>query len=123
MAGHFTISLEALRFFAYHGLHEGERKTGNEFEVTLHVTFESGEHVITSIDQTVNYASLSEIVNRKMDQPENLLETIAMNIVEEIHTSFPRVRKADVSITKLHPPIPAFTGHTVVRYEKEFAVR
>ena len=123
MHGQLTISLDALRFFAFHGLHAGERKTGNEFEVNLAVTFETDESMISGISNTVNYVSLAEIVSRKMEQPVDLLEALAMSIAEEIHTAYPRIRTISISITKLHPPISAFRGHTTVRYQKEYQVR
>jgi dihydroneopterin aldolase len=34
-----TIELKQLRFLAYHGLYAEERKTGNEFEINLSVSF------------------------------------------------------------------------------------
>jgi len=103
-----TIELKELRFYAFHGLYGEEKKTGNEFEVSLCVDFSPVETVITNI------------VKKEMQKPRALLETLAMEIVESIHVSFPQINKADISIKKLHPPIIQFTGSVGVRYQKEF---
>lgn len=93
-----TVELKELRFYAFHGLYGDEKKTGNEFEVSLCVDFDPVETVITNIAVTVNYARLYEIVKTEMQKPRALLETLAMEIVEAIHVSFPQIKKADISI-------------------------
>ena len=120
MTGLITIELKALRFFALHGLYSEERKTGNEFEVTLSVSYSPVTDIITSVTDTIDYVALFDIVNRKMRQPADLLETVVMHIAEEVHAAFPQVKRVEAAILKLHPPIPGFTGHTGVRYEKEY---
>lgn len=67
--GIMTIELKELRFYAFHGLYGEEKKTGNEFEVSLCVDFDPVETVITNIAVTVNYARLYEIVKRKCKSP------------------------------------------------------
>ncbi len=119
MNGLLTISLTSLRFFAFHGLYPEEKKTGNEFEVNLSVSYTPAE-IVTDLDQSVNYANLYELLKIEMQQPRELLETFAMQLAEKIHASFSLVRKVEISIEKLHPPIAKFTGRVGVKYEKEF---
>jgi 7,8-dihydroneopterin aldolase/epimerase/oxygenase len=111
-----TIELTYLRFHAFHGLFPEEKKTGNDFDVQLIVDYYPGEEIITSIDATVNYARLYEIIKTEMQKPRELLETLAMEITEIIHESFQQVIKIDINIKKLHPPITQFTGSVGVRY-------
>ena len=118
--GIMTVELKELRFYAFHGLYGEEKKTGNEFEVSLCVDFTPVETIIANIAATVNYARLYEIIKTEMQKPRALLETLAMEIVETIHDSFPQISKADISIRKLQPPIIQFTGSVGVRYQKEF---
>jgi 7,8-dihydroneopterin aldolase/epimerase/oxygenase len=115
-----TIELKALRFHAFHGLFPEEKKTGNEFEVNLSVDYTPAEKVITQIDNTVNYAQLHELIKSAMQQPRDLLETVAMEIVENMYTTFPQIKKAAIEIMKLHPPIAQFIGSVGVKYEKEY---
>ena len=71
-----SVRLENLRFYAYHGVMEQERRVGNEFEVT----------------------------EREMSEPSKLLERVAGRIIEAINKEFPAVRGGNIKISKLHPP-------------------
>jgi dihydroneopterin aldolase len=120
MSNLLTIELKQLHFFAFHGLYEEEKKTGNEFEVNLSVDYKPGTVVISEIADTINYAELFDLVKAEMQKPRDLLETLAMEIVELIHSLYPQITKAVITITKLHPPITAFTGSVGVKYKKEW---
>ncbi len=114
------IELNNVRFHAYHGLFEEERRTGNDFVVNLRVEMIPASGTVTGIDETINYATLFRIVQEEMQQTRDLLETLTMEIAEHIHQSFPSVKKISISITKLNPPIAHFTGNVIVTYQKEF---
>jgi len=115
-----TIELKKLRFLAYHGLYPEERKTGNEFEINLSVSYQPSSGTITGISDTVNYSELYELLKSEMQKPRHLLETLVMEVAEIIHLSFPRIKKIEISITKLHVPIVKFTGTAGVRFMKEY---
>jgi dihydroneopterin aldolase len=119
MQGEITIELKKLHFFAYHGLYAEERKTGNEFEVNLAISFIPADK-ITALDETVNYEELYQLVKSEMQKPRDLLETLAMEITQAIHLSFSRVKKIEISIAKLQVPIIGFTGTVDVKYFKEY---
>ena len=115
-----TVELKQVRFFAYHGLYPEERKTGNEFEVNLSVSFEPAEGVVKDLAATVNYAALFELVNAQMKKPADLLETLLTTIAANIKTAFPQVKKISISVAKLHPPIAKFSGQVCVTVQKEY---
>ena len=115
-----TISVNASRFYAFHGYHVEEKQTGNEFEVDLSVEIIPGDGTITGIGETVNYVSLYEILQEEMQKPRTLLETLAMEIATVIHQRFPDISRLSISIQKLNPPIHQFTGRVGVRYVKTF---
>jgi 7,8-dihydroneopterin aldolase/epimerase/oxygenase len=120
MPGLLTIELKQLHFFAQHGLYAEERKTGNEFEVNLIVSYQPSSGTITDISDTVNYVQLYDLLKAEMQKPRYLLETFVMEVTELIHVAFQQVRKIEISITKLHPPIAKFTGTVGVKYSKEY---
>lgn len=120
MSGLITIELKSLRFFAFHGLYQEEKIIGNEFEVNLTVAHVSKKATIADLDDTINYAGLYSMLQTEMQKPRELLETFAMELAEGIHVAFPLVKKIDIAITKLHPPIPRFTGTVTVSYSREF---
>jgi dihydroneopterin aldolase len=115
-----TIKLKQLRFFAHHGLYEEERKVSNEFIVDLEVGFESPVPVITRMNETINYIRLYELVKRYMLQTNDLIESLAMKISDDIHQLYPQVKKISISITKKYPPVINFSGNVAVSYEKEY---
>ena len=115
-----TIELKQLHFFAYHGLYAEERKTGNEFEVNLTVSYKPLTGTITDIADTVDYGELYKLLKTEMQKPRELLETLVMEITEIIHISFPQIKRIEISVSKLHLPITKFRGMVGVRYSQEF---
>ena len=115
-----TIKLKQLRFFAHHGLYEEERKVSNEFIVDLEVIFESKITTITKMSETINYIKLYELVKKRMLQPTDLIETLAMQITDNIHQQYPQVKKVSITIAKKYPPVINFSGNVAVNFEKEF---
>jgi 7,8-dihydroneopterin aldolase/epimerase/oxygenase len=120
MSSTFTIQLNSLRFFAAHGLYAEERQAGNEFEVNLSLTLKAAKVKVVSLEETINYAEVYRLVNERFAVRTNLLETLAMEIAEELKQQFPAIRKISVHITKLHPPITAFTGSVSVTYNRSY---
>ncbi|MEO5945630.1 MAG: dihydroneopterin aldolase [Chitinophagaceae bacterium] len=120
MAALLSIYLNQVRFFAYHGLFEEEQKTGNEFEVNLAVSYDPGSELIDELSETVNYASLFSILQEEMQKPRELLETFVMEVAELLHKTYPSIKKIEISLSKLNPPIAKFTGRVGVKYSKEF---
>jgi dihydroneopterin aldolase len=120
MRGIITIELTRLRFFAKHGLFAEEQKIGNEFEVDLYVSYDPGDTLIDELSETVNYASLFAILKDEMQKPRKLLETFAMEMTDLLHSTYPSIRKIEITLSKLNPPIAKFTGRVGVKYLKEF---
>ena len=115
-----TIKLKQLRFFAHHGLYEEERKVSNEFMVDLEVSFESSAVIITKMNETINYIKLYDLIKKHMLQTTDLIETLTMKITDDIHDSYPQVKKVSIAITKKYPPVINFSGNVAVNYMKEF---
>ena len=115
----FTISLNNLAFHAYHGVYEEERMLGNDFEVNVSVTFEADEPV-TSLQHTINYVSIYNIIKQRMVIPLPLLETLAQELTQEIYEFDNRIKIILVSVEKKNPPIPNMEGSVSVHYKKEF---
>jgi dihydroneopterin aldolase len=119
MSATMTIELKALHFCANHGWHDEEALIGNEFEVTVLATFSAREHIVT-IDDTVDYTMIYELVKKIFSQREKLLETVAQNIATAVKTHFPTIRHLQITITKLTPPIVSFIGTVGITYTKKY---
>jgi len=120
MNDQITIELKHIRFFGYHGVYPQEKKEGGEFEVNLSLSFHPVGKKINSLDETVNYENLFELLKTEMQTPRELLETLAMEIIERIHEKFSRIKKAKIEIVKLKPPIEGLVGNVATAYSKEF---
>ena len=115
-----TIHLHNLTFISFHGVHEEERILGNEYEVNADVQFHEEQTKIDSLSETINYVSLYEIIKKRMEIPTHLLETIVMEIGNDIHEKFSYVWSINISLKKNHPPIEGINGAVGVSWHKEF---
>ena len=115
----FTIHLKKLKFFAHHGLHEEERILGNNFVVNVSLSF-AVEEKITALQQTINYATIYEIIKQRMAIPTALLETLAQDLAQTIYESDDRIKSITVSVDKKNPPMPNIQGSVGITYKKDF---
>jgi 7,8-dihydroneopterin aldolase/epimerase/oxygenase len=120
MPNYLSISLNNLRFRAYHGLYPEERQKGNDFVVNMEVKYEAGAGVILSLADTIDYASLFNIINSTMQRPVDLLETLVQTIAQLVQERFPQVKEIMVSVEKLNPPIDKFSGSAAVSFTCQF---
>lgn len=114
-----TINLHNLHFHAFHGCYEEEKILGNSFVVNASVTFSSASK-INSLDQTVNYVSIYNIIKNRMNQPVSLLETVAENIIDDIHEFDKRLNSISINIEKINPPIINIRGSVGISIIKNF---
>ena len=111
------VSLKDVKIYAYHGLHNGEEIVGNEFNINLTVNFPLTHSNISSINETVNYATLYQIVKEKMALRRPLLENVACDITNTIMADFLIIQSVEISIYKLNPPIANFQGSVGVTHK------
>lgn len=120
MAGHFTIELNSIRFFAEHGMYEEEKRVGNEFEVDVSIACESPKELVTSIGQTVDYTEVYRILQEEFAERQFFIETVAMKVADKLKHQFPEIETVKISIRKLNPPITNFSGSVGIIYSKSF---
>jgi dihydroneopterin aldolase len=115
----FIINLHNLNFFSFHGVHEEERILGNNFVVHVSLSFNADEN-ISSLQQTINYASVYKIIKQRMSIPTALLETLAQDLAQEIYVFDKRIKSIYISVEKKDPPIPNISGSVSVNYKKGY---
>jgi dihydroneopterin aldolase len=115
----FTINLHNLVFHSFHGIHEEERILGNTFIVNVSLDFMAVAPV-TTLEQTVNYAAVYEIIRHSMQTATPLLETLVQDLTEKIYAHDKRIKSISVTVEKKNPPIPAFEGSVSVNFKKDF---
>lgn len=113
-----TVALENCRFFGSHGVFPQEAIAGNEFEISVEVNYQTTRDIDgeESLDTTISYADLYDIVRDEMAKPKMLLETIAKSIALRINNQFAGCEEIKVTIKKVTPPIHGISGSARVTY-------
>ncbi len=102
------IRLDAMRFYAHHGVMEQEQIVGNWFVVDLSLQVDLSQAVESdSIEDTLHYGHIYEAVKEEMSIPSKLIEHVAGRILRRIRRDFPQVSGVTVSLSKLNPPVGA----------------
>lgn len=101
------IRLKDADFFAYHGVFPEEKTNGNTFRVNVSVELpdDIAGCSTDSINDTLNYQNLYDIIANEMATPSDLLENVAMRIKKAILAQFPIVTNLRVTVAKKNPPL------------------
>lgn len=112
-----TLTIKGMQFRGLHGVHEHEKKEGNDFEVD--VIFETNltkagtsDELKDAIDYTKVYKIASSVLN---GSSKNLIEHLSFQIGEKISQAFPNHPKFEVAVRKLNPPMDSPTKFTEAR--------
>jgi len=110
----FTINLHNLIFHSFHGIHEEEKILGNEFEVNVSLSFVPDQQIKT-LEQTINYATVYEIIKHRMQTATPLLETLTADMAEAIRAFDKRIKSISVSVEKKNPQMSNMEGSLSVQ--------
>ena len=113
-----TIQLSGMRFYAYHGCFEEEQKIGTHFLVDVILTYDAEAAIANDdVEKSVNYLLVYRTIQKVMNEPKHLIETVADHIVREIKSDFPQVQHVTVKLCKLNPPLDGKTEYVAVQME------
>jgi len=100
------ISVRGLRVFARHGVHEAERRDGQEFVIDAVLWLDTGPAAAgDNLTKTVDYGALaSRLAEAAGDPPVQLIETLAQRLVA-VCLAEPLVEEAEITVHKPHAPI------------------
>lgn len=103
------IEITGLFGFGYHGLFDDERENGQGFlvDVILNMDLSKVSHS-DSIDDTVNYSTLCDLVLEEIvGPPVSLIEKLAAQIAERILREYPKVDSVRITVHKPDAPVAA----------------
>lgn len=101
-----TVKVKNIRVYAYHGCLVEEGKIGSDYSVDLNVKADLNKSAVSdSLRDTVDYVHLNKIVKEEMAIRTKLLESVAVKIMDRILQEIPLVKKVNVKVSKLNPPI------------------
>jgi len=96
------ICLNEMVFYGYHGVFDEERKLGQRFVVSLHLTTtEAHDRQVHKLEDTVDYTKVYTLLKDIMEKHQfHLLENCANLILDQVLAEFPLVELAEVFIQK-----------------------
>jgi 7,8-dihydroneopterin aldolase/epimerase/oxygenase len=109
------IELTGMKFFAYHGLYDHEREKGSWFKVDVSFDCDATNAIQhDSIEGTVNYEEVYQIVKEEMGIPSNLIEHVAGRIHNRLQKEVKGVSKLVTKLYKLEAPLGGPLDHVSV---------
>ncbi len=114
------IKVQNIRVYAYHGCLIEEEKIGSDYRVDIKVKADLSKSTKTdSLSDTVDYVHLNKIVKEEMAIRAKLLEYVADRILDRIFDEIPMVNLAEVSVSKINPPIGGNVEKVTVELRKK----
>ena len=114
-----TIKIKNIRVYAYHGCLIEEGKIGSDYRVDLTVKADLSKSAKSdNLSDTVDYVHLNKIVKQEMAIRSNLLEEVAKRILDRIFMELLIVKKADIFVSKLNPPIGGNVAMVTIEMSK-----
>lgn len=111
-----TIELEKMRFFAYHGFFEEERRIGAEYELTLSLEVNMSSVCCSDkLDDTLNYQVVYDVVKEQMAQSSKMIEYVSARVLRALVSRFPQIKKADLLLSKINPPLGGQVDRVTIR--------
>ncbi|MDR0427077.1 MAG: dihydroneopterin aldolase [Dysgonamonadaceae bacterium] len=100
------IELNEMAFYGYHGVTNQEKIVGNIYIVDLKIYFDFQEAMQSdNLKDTINYASIYEIVKQEMNISANLIEHLTYRIASKIKQRFHQISELEIRLAKRNPPI------------------
>lgn len=102
------INLLGLRFHAFHGVMAQEQLVGNDYLLDVRVRYDLSKAMLSDdVNDTLNYATVYEMIRQEMQIPSCLLEHVAYRIGNRLMITFPQIESIDIHLTKKNPPMGA----------------
>lgn len=100
------VLIENASFYAFHGVHEEERKIGGKFSVDLELetNFEKALEE-DEVSHTINYVEAYRIIKEEFATSSKLIEHVAGRIVKRLRSNHETIIKLRLKISKLNPPL------------------
>lgn len=111
------IRLEHLIFYAHHGVSDAEQDLGNRYVVHVQAGVDlRAASVSDTITHTVNYAQMYQVVSRRMNHRQRLLEYLAVHIAQDLLDNFLPLTYVSVQVYKSNPPLPGLCEQAGISY-------
>lgn len=116
-----TIKINNAKFYAYHGDLEHEKKYGNQFEVDIEMQCDlSNLNHSDKLSKTVDYLAVYNLVSDIFSKQKfNLIETVNLEICDEVLKNFDLVKEVKVSVRKPNAPLGIIDSVEIINEKKK----
>lgn len=116
----YTVFVEGLEFYAFHGVSQSEKEVGHRFVADIEIEVDGRADETDGIDDTVSYADLVfEAQELATTGPFQTVERVAAVLAEQILSRHPQVQMATVRLAKRLPPLAANVEEVGVEITRE----
>jgi len=101
------IRIKKATFYGYHGVSNEEQYVGGKFEADIDIYTDFSEAAINdNLKKTVDYYQVFTFLNQfTVNRKYYLIETLAINIANELLKNFEGIIKVAVRVRKNNPPL------------------
>lgn len=118
---HYTVFVDDLEFYGFHGASREEQKIGHRYIASVQAEVEGEATETDRVEDTVDYGKLAEVVVELGTGPSfTTVERLACQVAERLLSDFSGIEEVEVSIAKMAPPMPviAATAGVVFRLSR-----
>jgi dihydroneopterin aldolase len=115
----FTVSLDGIELYGYHGLYPGEKELGSKYKIDLSFDFLPTQKEELKLEDTIDYKKAYDIVVAVFEVPTQLLENICKSAATELKKAFPKALSIHISVSKFSPPLGGICEAAKVKYTLE----
>ena len=112
------VRVTGIRAYAYHGCMEEEAKIGANYivDVVLHTDFtEAAQN--DDLTKTIDYVVVNRMVEEEMAIRSKLIEHVGQRILNRMQSTFSTLKRCEVTVTKINPPIDGDVDHVSITIE------
>lgn len=101
------ISIKGLKIYAYHGVNEEEKETGQNFFIDCDLFLDRNDmRFEDDIKSTISYSSVAKLIKSTMTSKSwDLIETAAENVAYFLFKEFEKLLEVEITLKKPEAPI------------------
>jgi len=118
----FTVLVEGLQLYAYHGVPDAEREVGHRYLIDLKLEVDGQAFETDEVSDTVDYGAAARVAQQAAEKQQfRTVERLARVIGEDLLNTFENLEAAEVTVRKPMPPAPFLASHAgvVVRSQRD----
>jgi dihydroneopterin aldolase len=112
----YTVEIEGLEFYGFHGVPEAERVVGHRYRIDLWIQVNGKADQSDDINDTVDYGELAtKVLEKATELPVKTLEYLASQLIQLLIESSVLILRVEIRLAKLLPPAPIIASSAAVR--------